>query len=834
MEILLPSIVNIAVASVCFCLGALVLLRNYRRPTHQTYALFSLNLTLWAIGVFGVVNSRSVASATWWIHFSEIVTCFLPATLYHFISYFPKGRFDASANLLATLYGFAFLLAFNSLTPNFIQNVVVESGHTPQANHHPSFLLLLFVMILAAAAIHQNLRRKYKDSQGLSRHQIQFVMTGIYTITGLGALFVLSEPVFNIQASQAYAPIIGMLMLVPFAYAMVRYHLFNTRAFISKLGVYLTSTTFVVATIIAVTNIVQIIFGERTDGTFILSIAISAIMISLLYQTINRSVEQFIEVTLLRQRYDIDKLYRRLSQQAGESTHLEKMLPAIAADIRETVGVNIIRVLLIDHDDASRLTTEFTSVPDEPVINTREHKVLLDFFDSFPKPLILEKILHRRLDERMLRVVNSLAELEAYFCMPLHTNKGLIGILTLGQKQTHDVYSEEELLAFSALSGPLATAITNAWLFRELERVHIHQSNVFGQMREGVVAVNTKGAVTLINRAACGMTGTAHEGDSMDQLHAEVRELLVRTLDLQAPLNDFEATIETGEDESISVIMSSSCLRNSDGSIEGAVALIYDLSQIKRLEENVQRADRLSSIGTLAAGMAHEIKNPLVSIKTFTQLLLERYADPDFRNTFHEVVPHEVDRIDTIVNRLLDFARPRPVRFATQNIRVLIDEVLALVDNETRRGQIEIDLRYPAEDLMVYGDEQQLHQVFLNLIMNAIDAMEFKDACILQIEIGQGFIPAQDRERSSVFNTQPCIVVSLKDSGCGISEESIQDLFTPFFTTKDTGCGLGLAVVHGIIVEHGGSIDVSSVINEGTTIRISIPKAESTVAASRA
>ena len=329
------------------------------------------------------------------------------------------------------------------------------------------------------------------------------------------------------------------------------------------------------------------------------------------------------------------------------------------------------------------------------------------------------------------------------------------------------------------------------------------------------------------------MLGEAKEGDPIEQLHSEVAELLTRTLDMEVPINDFEATIRTAELETINVIMSSSCLRTTDGKIEGAIALIYDLSQIKRLEKNVQRADRLSSIGTLAAGMAHEIKNPLVSIKTFTQLLLERYADPDFRTTFHEVVPHEVDRIDTIVSRLLDFARPRPVQFEPQNIRVIVDEVLALVDNETRRGKIDVRFDHPNEDLAVYGDEQQLHQVFLNLVMNAIDSMDNHKSGFLRIEIGQGFLPPNDGERNSVFNTQPCVVVTLEDSGCGISDDSIQELFTPFFTTKDKGCGLGLAVVHGIIGEHGGNIDVSSSLNEGTLFRVSLPKAECIVVAER-
>ncbi|MFP6583939.1 MAG: ATP-binding protein [Candidatus Hydrogenedentota bacterium] len=814
------------VATTCLSLGIVVLVRNPRKLTHQAFALLTFNLTLWAIGVFGVVQSTSVESATIWIHFAEVASCFIPATLYHFVGYFPKGKFDGSTRLLSVLYGLAIVLSLNSLTPNYIYNVELVEGGLPKAQHHGSILFFLITAVSSILAVHRNLRRKYKDAQGFERRQIQFVVTGCYTVAFTAVLLILLEQLFKIQSMQAYGPTGILLLIVPFAYAMVRYHLLDTRAFLSRLGVYIGSISFVVLTIIAINNLVDILLPDNPENAFVVSAVLSAIIISLIFQTVYTAAEYFIEVTLLRQRYDIDKLYRRIAEQAGESSDLEKLLSSISKDIEETIGVDVVRVLLLDQDDPDLLTTEFTTVSNEEPIRTREHRVLLEYFAQQPRPLILEKILHRRLDERMIVVARHLADLDAYFCMPLHTNKGLIGILTMGQKRTHDVYSEEELLAFRALSGPLTTAITNAWLYRELERVHRHQSNVFGQMREGVVAVNNLGIVTLVNQAACDLAGTIELDSAVNELHSEVGELLGRTLELQAPIHDFETTIDVPDSGTLNVLMSSSCLHGIDGEIEGAVALIYDLSQIKSLEANVQRADRLSSIGTLAAGMAHEIKNPLVSIKTFTQLLLERYSDPDFRTTFHEVVPHEVERIDTIVTRLLDFARPRPVRFEPQNIRIIIDEVLALVDNQTRRADIEVQFTHPDEDIAVYGDEQQLHQVFLNLVMNSIDAIEEKKSGTLSINIAKGFITPNDGRPGSVFDTQPSVIVTLSDTGCGIAAKLLQELFTPFFTTKDDGCGLGLAVVHGIIGEHGGTIDVSSVLGESTTMRVSLPKAE--------
>jgi len=386
------------------------------------------------------------------------------------------------------------------------------------------------------------------------------------------------------------------------------------------------------------------------------------------------------------------------------------------------------------------------------------------------------------------------------------------------------MYSEQEMIVFRALQGPLGTAIANARLYRELARVHLHQSNVFRQMREGVIAVDINGRVTMSNRAAESMVGAIGEGRHIDELPGEIAELLRTTLRRELPVSDYETQIKGADGEPIPLIVSGSCLRTESGQTSGAVALLYDLSLVKRLERNVQRADRLSSIGTLAAGMAHEIKNPLVSIKTFTQLLADRYKDPEFMKTFEEVVPHEVERIDAIVSRLLDFARPRPVQYTSVLLERTIEEVLALVENQLRKNFIDVSVNFPSDPFRVRGDEQQLHQVFLNLVLNAIDAMKSQGEGRLEIRARTSFLFQRKQDVSSLVERK-CLRVTVADTGCGIPAEKAAQLFTPFFTTKDDGCGLGLAVVHGIVEEHGGEIDVASEEGLGTTFTVSLPLA---------
>ena len=824
MELIIPATLNLLTALICFCLGALVLARNPRKITNMAFAFLASTLMLWAIGVYVVIRSRTLHEALLGLHFSEFVVCLAPAAFYHFVGYFPKGKFDGSRHFLLFLYISALVLGAVTFHPSYIQEVTLYPDKPPLVVHSPALIAPIINILIAFIAVHTNLRRKLHETQGFGRRQTQFVMTGIYSIAALSIVIGILEPVFNVMRFQAYGPVTTTLLMGCFAYAMVKYHLLDTRAFVSRLLVFLGSTVFVIATFLGFMALTQMYIGGQAQVIHIVPALLTGLVVSFVFQTVKDRVAHFIEVTLLRQRYDVENLYSRLAGHAAEVVQLDQFLKTIAADIQETIGVRTVRVLLLDPEDETMLATEFTSDPDDPVIRTRQQSVLLDFLRERPQPLILEQILHRRPDERMVRVASALADLDAFFCLPLITGDGLVGIMTLGQKDTHDIYSEQELIAFKALAGPLGTAIANARLYQELEKVHMHQSKVFGRMREGVIAVDTSGKITTTNEASIELLGSIKEGQYLEDLPPEIAGLLRTTLDREVAVSDYQTTINGKDDDPATVIVSSSCLKTPDNVTTGAVALIYDLTHVKRLERNVQRADRLSSLGTLAAGMAHEIKNPLVSIKTFTQLLADRYKDPDFRSTFEEVVPHEVDRIDTIVSRLLDFARPRPVNYQDLILRRVIEQVLALVENQMRKGFIKTELDFPDGELCVTGDEQQLHQVFLNLVLNAVDAMQEKREGTIAIRARTGHIFGRRYGVPRPIHRK-CARISVTDTGCGIPADQIAELFTPFYTTKSDGCGLGLAVVHSILTEHGGEIDVSSVLGEGTTFTLSIPLA---------
>ena len=328
------------------------------------------------------------------------------------------------------------------------------------------------------------------------------------------------------------------------------------------------------------------------------------------------------------------------------------------------------------------------------------------------------------------------------------------------------------------------------------------------------------------------MLGSPGTGSTLEALEPRVAQLLRRTLREHRNIRDYETMIRSTDGENIPVALASAYFASADNHGGGAIVLIYNLTQIKRLESNVQRADRLTSIGTMAAGMAHEIKNPLQSIKTFSQLLPDRFEDPDFRKTFVEVVPPEVERIDTIVTRLLDFARPKPVCFAPQNLQLIVQEVLALLENQIRKVGVEVVLDFPGEVREITADDQQLHQVFLNLFLNAIDSMKNTAQRVLTIRVYYDRTHVSQHMQPPILDV-PCVKVVVSDTGCGVQPEYLSQIFTPFFTTKDYGTGLGLSVVHGIVTEHGGEIDVTSTAGLGTVFSVTFPLVDKETLAER-
>lgn len=817
-------LLSVAAAS-SFALGSLVIVQNPYRHAHRAFALLSLNLSVWALGVLMIVNSTDEPSARLWLRATFVVSVWIPANFLLFIGLFPRQRFEASRRMLALLYAMGAVLAVTAFTGHYVREVRVLPGQPPVVTYGPLFGILLLAVLLSMLSSYPVLFRKLNRSSGLERRQIQHVLLGIFLFTSLATVTNVLGPLIELNMLETYGPVFSVLMIAIFAYAMVRYHLLDIWLIISRTTLYGALTAFVVATYVATVWLVQWSFKSDGHSHSLVTTTIVALIIAVVLQPLKERIQLILDRVLLKRRYDTKGLFARISQEAMHCMQLDQLLHSVSYEIEKTVGPSALSVLLTDEQAPHTLIAEYTTQPDKLPKRLTEHTPLLDYFDTHSQPLELEKLLHSKPSGELLQLAKQLSALNAYLCVPLKTTSGLVGLLTLGQKTSKDMYSVDDLVVFTGLAGPLATAIDNARLYRKLAHLNVHLSNVLSNMREGVIAVDERGHVATVNRSAISMIGEVRVGQHMDELPGEIADVLHQTLDSQHHISDFETRLISPDGDPVPVVMSTTCLQPAGRGSLGAMALIFDLTQVKRLEQNVQRADRLSSIGTLAAGMAHEIKNPLVSIKTFTQLLPSRYDDADFRRTFGEVVPHEVERINMIVTRLLDFARPRPTKFQPHDVRAVVQKVLALVENQLHKSGVQADTEFSDTAIDVFGDEQQLHQVFLNLVLNAVDAM--KDAPEKRLLVRASLGRMHLRLEGLTWLEAECAKVEVVDTGCGIASQNLLNLFTPFFTTKDSGCGLGLSVAHGIIAEHGGEIDVASEQGTGTCFTVTLPLAKS-------
>jgi signal transduction histidine kinase len=230
----------------------------------------------------------------------------------------------------------------------------------------------------------------------------------------------------------------------------------------------------------------------------------------------------------------------------------------------------------------------------------------------------------------------------------------------------------------------------------------------------------------------------------------------------------------------------------------------------------LRRLDRLATIGTLSASMAHEIKNALVAGKTFIDLLLEQHPDAELVG----IVRREMARIDSIVNQMLNFAGPERPAFVAVRLHEVLEHSLRLVQPQLEDKAIAISRSFRAANDLVSGDDFQLQQVFVNLLLNALEAMGANGRLAIETLAPP---PASAVARRSRSGQAPQLLVAIKDTGAGIAPEHMGQLFEPFFTTKAQGTGLGLAITRHIIQEHGGAIEVESQLGRGTIFRIVLP-----------
>src|SRR6202022_3600763 len=335
------------------------------------------------------------------------------------------------------------------------------------------------------------------------------------------------------------------------------------------------------------------------------------------------------------------------------------------------------------------------------------------------------------------RVMRQLDSLQISLAIGIFARDHLAGVMLLGPRTSGRIYGSVEQDALQVLCGQLAVAIENAELFTEVQNAKIYNETLLENFTRGEIAPRVDNRITVFNNEAGEITQLNAQlvlDHSIDELPEPLRDALRKTLSTGESQVDRELVLHFGT-QGVVVRASTSIFHGEDRQVLGALMVLTDITALKRLELKIRPSDRLASLGTLSAGMAHEIKNPLVSIKTFAQLLPERYQDSDFRETFSNLIGHEIDRIDSLVNQLLRFARPTKPILKQLHAHEVLEKALTLVGHRLYQKDIKLNRSWRADVDTIYGDADQLEQVFLNFFLNAMDAMKTHGELSVKTEI---------------------------------------------------------------------------------------------------
>ncbi|HWP34161.1 MAG TPA: ATP-binding protein [Thermodesulfobacteriota bacterium] len=356
--------------------------------------------------------------------------------------------------------------------------------------------------------------------------------------------------------------------------------------------------------------------------------------------------------------------------------------------------------------------------------------------------------------------------------------------------------------------------------------------DVLDSMDDGVVVVDRDGRAIALNQAAEALFGVSRAAAVGAPLAAwlprgaALAALAARCLGSGLSCADSDVPLEGRRGQRLSASVVCSPLTRGDGSAAGAVLVIRDQARLKALEGDVRRAERLTTWRTLAAGLAHEVKNPLGGIKGAAQLLrdeLRRQPALAPLGEYVEVMIREVSRIDRLLTDLLAFSEPPPPRFAPVNLNGLLDGILLLQGAAEARGEVTIVKEFDPSLPEIRADAEQLTQVFVNLIKNAFEAMAGRGTLRVVSRVDTDY--RIRRAGGAGDHGTQVVAVDISDTGPGIPPADLPRLFTPFFTTKPRGTGLGLALSHGIVHAHRGSIAVRSEPGRGTTVTTWLPVA---------
>ncbi|HKS68553.1 MAG TPA: ATP-binding protein [Candidatus Acidoferrales bacterium] len=809
------------IALLYLAIGVFIFIRRWNAPRAIHFYIFCLvSFILYSFHYTGKLDALGHWSTfDQEIYWGNAIALLLqPALLVHFALVFPERR-KRLGPLLAGVYLLPLLLfgLHLAVARNWFGFQPWLGARIALDEYEYAYLGLYFI---AAGAIF--LRSYLRAPSGILRQQLKWVTAGTF----LGIVPFLGGYVTPYLATGGMVPewtklCVFSLVLIPlcFGYAIVRYRLMDVDIIFKRGLAYTFATAGVVGVYFGTIALIGVLFHQRLTGAGPAGEVIAIVVAAFLFQPIRDWVQARLDRFFYRDRLDYRRTLIEFGRTLTNEVRLDRLLSSALDRISQTLLVDRLAIFLEDETAAGRFTLSRSAG-----ISPGTRGLDLSFLDP-ERPalahgcLFYESARSATLETESAR--HALDRLGLNYFIPCRFHDRTVAIIGLGKTVDGDFLSSEDLELLSTIAGYVAVAVENARLYQSLEqkatqieRLKDFSENILESLKIGIVAVDLENRVEswnapleyLLDVERAGAIGRNLREVMPSDLAAEISS---RSEDGHvSSIYKFPLNMRAGRRFVVNVSVAP--LVGKDGARLGRLILIDDITQRVRLEEQFVQTEKLTSLGLLAAGVAHEVNTPLAVISNYIQMLAKQIPGDDPRQRTIEKIVKQTFRASEIVNNLLNFSRTGGADFNEVNLNSILDETLTLVQHPFRTARVNVLRNYGSDLPAVLGSTTRLQQVFLNLFMNARDAMP-----------AGGMLEV----RTGAYNGS--VEVEITDTGTGISQDDLNRIFDPFFTTKSSGrgTGLGLSVSYGIIKEHAGKVDVRSTPGKGTSFRLEFPVA---------
>jgi len=822
------ELILLLTSAVALAIGFVVYITNANRNQNRFFLVFSLVFTFWSAAIYVAITSRSEWRSDLMIRVASYVAALIPPT-FHLLCLaiqFPRDTARSLCRNAITTIVASQLAGLLCFTPWYLTSVSLpdQPGKLPEATYGAAFLLYNLYFPLALGSIIWRFIRALRQAKGIQKYEFQYVLLGV----GLGALFailtqILLPTLSGSSQTQAFGPFCVVIINAVIAYGIATRRILEVGYLLRRVAAYGVLAAYLILLYQGVWSATSLVVSRLISTPTPLPHLLAALAMAFSVAPAHGILQRMANRLFVTSRaFDIASGAGKINEMLKTVTTVPDLLRQFSETVADDVKAESAMVYLLNHTTYQRHYPQPEADDDETRIPM--DSVVVRELDRTREPVAADELARRRVSRDTQGLVDRMQSLGAAVAVGIRSRQRLEGILLLGPKESGGIYGAFELSGLQILCDQLAVAIENAELYTQAQDSKIYNEILLDSLTSGVIAANPSGRVTVINREAQRITGLSAEEilqKPYDNLPEPMARAIRQAFDGDRGVRDREITLRNAAGQEVPVGLASAMFHGHAGKQLGALLVFNDLSELKKLELQIRRNDRLASIGTLAAGMAHEIKNPLVTVKTFTQLLPERYQDEEFRVNFSSLVGHEVRRIDSIVNQMLNFARPAKPNLQPSSLHAVIDATLRLAQQQLKQKGIELEATLAAESDLINADAALIEQAVVNLLLNAMDAMPNGGTLRINTAVA-------DRRPSyrQTWSGEPAVRylrLQIQDTGQGIRPEDLPRIFDPFFTTKGHGTGLGLSVSHGIIQEHKGMIDVESRVGVGTTFSLYFP-----------